>query len=461
MKTRMKKILLLTICFCLFLLPIVNVFSYDYINEKNKTSIEFKRDEIYSLREMYQYIMGTSGDNIIGNYTGVCSMVTVEGSGIYSLDEYVAGVVKHEIGSEADNPELLKAQAVAARSFVIASRGDRLDCTVSNSQSFQTFSEVDPNNASDRPFIEAAEATSGEVVMRDGKVALTQYISYPNAVFCSEVNGKWIVKFQKFADDSSTAWTWEGPPKAEVLAANNWAANTGAPSTSHHFGMSQTIAGWMARNGKTYKQIIETFYGTNNASLSKLPDSVYDGNIEYVDSEFGNIIYWNQTDYKTDYYSKDVKVASIRSDNGWATISSHGCGPTSLAIVLSSFRQTPITPQTVTQQVCQSGGCYSSGTSWDGLKVVAQSYGYKTEQIWSSANYPKVISALSSKNSLVIALMGPGEFTRGGHYIVLTGTSSDGKVSVADPASRQRTQKKWYSFSLVTSQAKGFLIITK
>lgn len=463
MKTRMKKILILNICFCLFLFPLVNVFSYEFVKEENKTSVELKKEEIYRLRDMYQYIMGTEGSSVIGNYSGVCSMVTVEGSGIYTLDEYVAGVVKHEIGSEADNPELLKAQAVAARSYVIASRGDRLDCTVGNSQNFQTFSEVDPNNASDRPFIEAAEATSGEVVMRDGKVALTQYLSYPNAVFCQEVNGKWIIDFQKFSDDPSTAWRWEGPSKAEVLAANNWAANSGAPSTSHHFGMSQTIAGWMARNGKSYKQIIDTFYGSNNSSLEKLPDSTYDGNVEYVDSEFGNIIYWNQTDYKNYYYSTDVTKPQFKGSKGsWATISSHGCGPTSLAIVLSSFAQNPITPMVTTQQVCQAGGCYSSGSSWDGIDSVAKSYGYKTQHIWKGGDYTKVISALASKDSLVIALMGPGEFTTGGHYIVLTGTRSDGYVSVADPASRKKTEKKWYPFSLITSQtSSGFLIITK
>jgi len=49
MRKRMKKLLILNICFCLFLFPIANVFSYDYINEKNKTSIELKRNEIYSL----------------------------------------------------------------------------------------------------------------------------------------------------------------------------------------------------------------------------------------------------------------------------------------------------------------------------------------------------------------------------------------------------------------------------
>jgi len=459
MRKRMKKLLILNICFCLFLFPIANVFSYDYINEKNKTSIELKRNEIYSLRTMYQYMLGEDGKKIISNYGGICSMVTVKGSGTYTLDEYVAGVVKHEIGSEADKPELLKAQAVAARSYVIASRGDSLDCTVENSQGFQTFSEIDASNPSDRPFIEAAQATTGQVVMRDGKVALTQYLSYPNAVFYTEVNGKWRINFQKFSNDPSTAWTWEGPSKAEVLAANNWASKSGAPSTSHHFGMSQTVAGWMAKNGKTYQEIIETFYGSTNSKLETLPDGDYVGNIEYVDSDFGNIRYWNQTDFKQYYYSSNVSVQQFKG----ATISSHGCGPTSLAIVLSSFEGRDITPITTTQQVCQAGGCTSGGSYYSTLKTIAEKYGYKGEFVSKGGNYSKVTTALASGNSLVIVLMGPGTFTTGGHYIVLTGTRSDGKVSVADPASRKRTETKWYSFNLIVEQMKssGFLIITK
>ncbi len=464
MKKRMEKLLILNICICLFLFPIANVFSYEYVKEENKTSVELKRHEIYTLRDTYQYIMGEDGSSIISNYGGVCSMVTVEGSGTYTLDEYVAGVVKHEIGSESDNPELLKAQAVAARSYVIASRGDKLDCTVTNSQSFQTFSEIDPNNASDRPFIEAAEATTGQVVMRNGKVALTQYLSYPNAVFYTEVNGKWKINFQKFSDDSSTAWTWEGPSKAEVLAANNWASSSGAPSTTHHFGMSQTVAGWMARNGKTYQEIIEIFYGSNNSSLETLPDGDYVGPIEYVDSDFGEIRYWNQTDYKSYYYSSNASTPQYKGSKGnWATISSHGCGPTALAIVLSSFENRDISPITTTQQVCQAGGCTSGGSYYSTLKVIAEKYGYQGEFVAKGGNYSKVTNALASGNSLVIVLMGPGEFTTGGHYIVLTGTKSDGTVSVADPASRKRTEKKWYSFNLIVEQMQpsGFLIITK
>ena len=39
--------------------------------------------------------------------------------------------------------------------------------------------------------------------------------------------------------------------------------------------------------------------------------------------------------------------------------------------------------------------------------------------------------------------MGPGHFTRGGHFIVLRGVTSEGKILVADPYSYSRSAEEW------------------
>ena len=44
---------------------------------------------------------------------------------------------------------------------------------------------------------------------------------------------------------------------------------------------------------------------------------------------------------------------------------------------------------------------------------------------------------------LVVALMTKGHFTSSGHFIVLRGCTSGGKILVADPASYQRSEKSW------------------
>lgn len=450
-KKRMKKLLLLNIIICLFLFNICAVYSYEFIDEKNKIPVELKRKEIYQLKEMYDYLMGNQDNSYLLNYSGVCSTVTVEGSdaGTYTLDEYIAGVVKAEMGAERDKPEALKAQAVAARSFLINSKKDSANCTVGNGQFFQAFKVTDPSNSSDQVFINAATETSGMVVMRNGEVAFTQYSSYSPTN--SEVNGKWNVTMYKYGSDPSTQWTWSGASKAEVKSANNYFH----PTPGHKNGMSQALAGYLASIGQNHKQILETFYKVDGYSLDTLSDGDYVGDLKLIDSEFGKIWYYNQGNYKAYYYSKNVNVAQFKG----ATIASHGCGPTALAIVFSSFGGKEITPITTTQQVCNAGGCYSSGSSFEVLGKVAESYGYSVTR---SSNLATVTSSLARGDSLVIALMGPGTFTKGGHYIVLTGTRSDGYVSVADPGSNSRTEKKWFPLNLVAEETKAsFMIITK
>lgn len=472
MLNKVKKIVYFNFVLLLCIFSLINVkadeheYEYEYVDTANKTPVELKREEIYDLSEMYDFIMGGSSNNPnLINYSGVCSMVTVEGSGTYPLDEYVAGVLKHEVGVYGAYPEYLKAQAIAARSFVVASKSGGTSCTVPNSASFQVFSEIDPNSESDQRFLQAATETSGMVVSRNGEVALTQYMSYPNANYSKDVNGKWTVTLQKFSNDPSTEWTWVGSKsKDEIQGALGYYAGAVSMSNNHHYGMSQTIGAWLGHEGYSYTEIIDLFYGTDDSSLSVLTDGKYDGEIEYVDSEFGEITYWNQLDYPQYYYSSNVNEPQyVGSSGNYATIKSHGCGPTSLAIVLSSFTGTAIHPATVTQLVCQAGGCYDSGTSFGSLKTIAERYGYDAEFVNKNGNVSKVTNALASGDSLVIALMGPGTFTSGGHYIVLTGTRSDGYVSVADPASRPRTNQKWFSFNLVIEEAQssGFLIITK
>ncbi len=56
---------------------------------------------------------------------------------------------------------------------------------------------------------------------------------------------------------------------------------------------------------------------------------------------------------------------------------------------------------------------------------------------------------------MVVAIMAKGHFTNGGHYIVLRGMTSDGKISVADCGSKARN-KAW-DFNIVYNEArKGF-----
>lgn len=179
-------------------------------------------------------------------------------------------------------------------------------------------------------------------------------------------------------------------------------------------------------------------------------DGNYVDGLSFADSNFGKIYYYNQNDYKKYYYSKDPENYKQFTN---ATIASHGCGPTSLAIVASSIFNKEITPIETTKKVCESGGCTSSGSTYGSLVKVGQSYNIN---VITTSNNQEVLNALATNKSLVIVLMGPGTFTSGGHFIVLTGVNSSGQVSVADPYSRNLTEKKWFSFNTIIEQRKKY-----
>ena len=49
----------------------------------------------------------------------------------------------------------------------------------------------------------------------------------------------------------------------------------------------------------------------------------------------------------------------------------------------------------------------------------------------------------ASAATLLVALMGPGHFTKGGHFILLRGVTLTGTLLVADPNSVERSLAEW------------------
>ena len=462
MKKFGRFLFLIVAFFCLFVPQVTN--SYDFESKGKEEQAKGTQREIYDLYNVYKEVVKSNNSNNsnnsqfgIMNYNGACSTVTIDGSETVPLEEYIAGCVNAEIGCSNNYIEMSKAQAIAARSFLMARKGDSANCSVVSSQSFQVYKKIDKNSEYGQLCMSIANATAGMVVSRNGKAANTSYQSYPAGQFQTEDSSGWHVQFQRYADDESTKWTWNGPSKSTVLSiSSGYEMDYNNP---HNWGMSQTIGRYLAiAEGYTFEQIIQLFYGDPIVTLS---DGNYTGDISYVDSEFGKVVYWNQGDYKNYYYSSDASKCTI-TQGGCATIASHGCGPTSAAIVASSMLQRSVTPIEMTEKVCQAGGCTSSGSYNDTLgKVLKNNYGLNVKM---SNSDQEVINALGSKNALVIVLMGKGTFTTGGHYIVLTGVNSNGQVSVADPGSRARTETKWFSFNTIVEQRKtyaNYTIVTR
>ena len=161
-------------------------------------------------------------------------------------------------------------------------------------------------------------------------------------------------------------------------------------------------------------------------------DSLRDyGEIRYTQGET-DVVYYNQGDARwgNKLYGKydSIRVA--------------GCGPTSLAIVVSTLTDRQIDPGQMADWAYQNGyRCEGSGSYHSLIPEGARHFGLKVEGA-TVYEGQKVVDALAS-GKLVVAIMGKGHFTTSGHFIVLRGVTKGGKILVADPASVKKSNQEW------------------
>ena len=152
-------------------------------------------------------------------------------------------------------------------------------------------------------------------------------------------------------------------------------------------------------------------------------------------------------------------------DSRWAgyswhgdTIGASGCGPSCIANVVSvldKLGHPNATPKSAFKWICKHGYFYpNQGTVWSGIGACLKScYGVNT--VTQTTNKSLVKQALE-KNNFVIALMGKGLWTNGGHFVVAY--YKDGYVYISDPASEAVIRQK-NTFSRFYNEAIWFLIV--
>ena len=81
----------------------------------------------------------------------------------------------------------------------------------------------------------------------------------------------------------------------------------------------------------------------------------------------------------------------------------------------------------------------------------AEGFGLQWESI--STDDPQAVVDTLASGKLIVALMSKGHFTSSGHFMVLRGVTSEGKILVADPASRKRSEQEW-DLSIILDEAR-------
>lgn len=124
-----------------------------------------------------------------------------------------------------------------------------------------------------------------------------------------------------------------------------------------------------------------------------------------------------------------------------ATIKTHGCGPTALSMVYVSLTgRTDKNPATMARYSEKNGYVDSGSTSWTFMTEGAQSLGLRARELPADKN--SLTSQLKMGHP-VICVVGPGDFTTEGHFIVLSKINEDGTVEIRDPNSKDRSHMPW------------------
>lgn len=119
-----------------------------------------------------------------------------------------------------------------------------------------------------------------------------------------------------------------------------------------------------------------------------------------------------------------------------------GCGPTAMSMVVSSLEDQVVDPAQMARLAYEQGYCApGSGSYLSIVEGMARYFGL-TAQPCGEISAKELCQRLAS-GQLLVALMGPGHFTTGGHFIVLRGATLTGQVLVADPNSRERSLALW------------------
>ena len=123
-------------------------------------------------------------------------------------------------------------------------------------------------------------------------------------------------------------------------------------------------------------------------------------------------------------------------------IGGYGCGPTAMAMAVASMTDTETDPAQMAAWAVDHGyWARRSGSYHSIVQGIAEDFGLEATA-FTGRTPDELRRALHSKDMLV-ALMGKGHFTTGGHFILIRGMTLSGDVLVADPNSLERSLQTW------------------
>ena len=199
--------------------------------------------------------------------------------------------------------------------------------------------------------------------------------------------------------------------------------------------------------------LIRNFAKENNLNITEWPDELIellDRNPETKDFVLNYPLKKNATMEidLSEYKDCDSVPLFMQWDERWGynqyageLMGISGCGPTCLSMVsVYLLNNTDYTPKYIAEFAEANGYSVSgNGSSWTLISSGGKELGLDVVEIPLVES--RIIDNLEVGNP-IICVMGPGDFTSTGHFIVVT-DYVDGKVKINDPNSKSRSEKLW------------------
>lgn len=143
---------------------------------------------------------------------------------------------------------------------------------------------------------------------------------------------------------------------------------------------------------------------------------------------------------------------------GTSTIAGSGCGPTCMSMVIVGLTRDPsATPYRLARYSEENGFVdEANNTYWAFLDSAARQWGLQCRE--GMMDETELAAELAAGHPVICSML-PGDFTDGGHFLVLTG-DQNGQISLLDPFSRRNTEKLW-NYTDIADQIREMWVFEK
>ena len=129
---------------------------------------------------------------------------------------------------------------------------------------------------------------------------------------------------------------------------------------------------------------------------------------------------------------------------GGDTIGNAGCGPTSLAMVITALTGKKVTPDVIANKADDEGYRVCGAGSMRNIGLLAREYGLNVEYEdpidWSEDHITRL---LKQGKMIQLASEGSNPFTNGGHFIAIRGITKSGKWLIFDSGHAENQEKEF------------------